>query len=217
MKKNELLKNVFNLQMFADGSDAGVGTDTDGGAETNPQGTEPNANGTKGKDGTESKESEEKSKDKGGEKKYSDDDVNDIVNKKFAIWKSEHEKEVAEAKAEAEKLAKMNADQKKDYEIEKLKAENEKYKALQVRTELGKEASKQLKEKNIDATAEILDFVVGENAEATSKNIDSFVAIIEKQLALKEAERAKGKTPNSYNQGDQRTLSEFEKRIAKYK
>lgn len=216
MKKNELLKNVFNLQLFADDDD-GVGTDTDGGAEPNAQGTESNANGTKGKDGTESKESEEKSKDKGGEKKYSDDDVNDIVNKKFAIWKSEHEKEVAEAKAEAEKLAKMNADQKKDYEIEKLKAENEKYKALQVKAELGKEASKQLKEKNIDATAEILDFVVGENAEATSKNIDSFVAIIEKQLALKEAERAKGKTPNSYNQGDQRTLSEFEKRIAKYK
>ena len=216
MKKNELLKNVFNLQLFADDDD-GVGTDTDGGAEPNPQGTEPNADGTKGKDGTESKEPEGKIKDKGGEKKYSDDDVNDIVNKKFAIWKSEHEKEVAEAKAEAEKLAKMNADQKKDYEIEKLKAENEKYKALQVRTELGKEASKQLKEKNIDATAEILDFVVGENAEATNKNIDSFVAIIEKQLALKEAERAKGKTPNSYNQGDQGTLSEFEKRIAKYK
>lgn len=216
MKKNELLKNVFNLQLFADDDD-GVGTDTDGGAEPNPQGTEPNADGTKGKDGTESKEPEGKIKDKGGEKKYSDDDVNDIVNKKFAIWKSEHEKEVAEAKAEAEKLAKMNADQKKDYEIEKLKAENEQYKALQVRTELGKEASKQLKEKNIDATAEILDFVVGENAEATSKNIDSFVAIIEKQLALKEAERAKGKTPSSYNQGEQGTLSEFEKRIAKYK
>mgnify|MGYP000052188312 CR=1 FL=1 len=212
MKKNELLKKGFNLQMFADGSGAGAGTGTDA-----KGGAEPNANGTKGKDGTEPKEPEGKNKDKSGEKKYSDDDVNDIVNKKFAIWKSEHEKEVAEAKAEAEKLAKMNADQKKDYEIEKLKAENEKYKALQVRTELGKEASKQLKEKNIDATAEILDFVVGENAEATSKNIDSFVAIIEKQLALKEAERAKGKTPSSYNQGDQRTLSEFEKRIAKYK
>lgn len=215
MKKNELLKKHFNLQMFAD--DSGAGTDTDGGTEPNTQGTEPNANDTKGKDGTEPKEPEGKNKDNGGEKKYSDDDVNDIVNKKFAIWKSEHEKEVAEAKAEAEKLAKMNADQKKDYEIEKLKAENEQYKALQVKAELGKEASKQLKEKNIDATAEILDFVVGENAEATSKNIDSFVEIIEKQLALKEAERAKGKTPSSYNQGDQGTLSEFEKRIAKYK
>lgn len=215
MKKNELLKKRFSLQMFAD--DSGAGTDVDGGAEPDTQGTEPDANGTKGKDGTEPKEPEGKSRDKGGEKKYSDDDVNDIVNKKFAIWKSEHEKEVAEAKAEAEKLAKMNADQKKDYEIEKLKAENEQYKALQVKTELGKEASKQLKEKNIDATAEILDFVVGENAEATSKNIDSFVAIVEKQLALKEAERAKGKTPSSYNQGEQGTLSEFEKRIAKYK
>ena len=215
MKKNELLKKHFNLQMFAD--DSGAGTDTDGGAEPNPQSTEPNANGTKGKDGTEPKEPEGKNKDKSGEKKYSDDDVNDIVNKKFAIWKSEHEKEVAEAKAEAEKLAKMNADQKKDYEIEKLKAENEKYKALQVKTELSKEATKLFKEKDIIATPEILDFVVGENAEATSKNIDSFVEIIEKQLALKEAERAKGKTPSSYNQGDQKTLSEFEKRIAKYK
>lgn len=182
MITKELIKNGFNIQFFADGEEQSTQSQEEG------QNSDSNANTSA--NGEEHEETE---------KKYTDEDVNKIINKKFAVWKAEHEKALSEAKTEAEKLAKMNADQKRDYEIEKLKEENEKYKALEIKTELGKEATKQLKEKSIDATPEILEFVVGENAEATSKKIDSFVEIIEKQLALKEAERAKGTSPKNYN------------------
>ncbi|HEM5311586.1 TPA: DUF4355 domain-containing protein, partial [Streptococcus suis] len=42
------------------------------------------------------------------EKKYTDADVDAIIDKKFAKWKAEQEK----AESEAKKLAKMNAEDK---------------------------------------------------------------------------------------------------------
>ena len=127
-----------------------------------------------------------------------------------------HKTELEAAKSEAAKLAKMNAEQKQQYELEKLQKENEELKAAQARTELGREASVLLKDHKIDATQEILDFVVGKDAEATKANIDKFVGIIEKQLKAAEVERATGTTPKNYKQEGE-PLSEIEKRIAKYK
>lgn len=127
-----------------------------------------------------------------------------------------HKSELEAAKSEAAKLAKMNAEQKQQYEFEKLQKENEELKAAQAKAELGKEAAKLLREHKIDATQEILDFVVGKDAEATKANIDRFVEIIEKQLKAAEVERATGTTPKNYKQEGQ-PLTEIEKRIAKYK
>ena len=126
-----------------------------------------------------------------------------------------YQTELETAKSEAAKLAKMNAEQKQQYELEKLQKENEELRAEQARMALGKEAASLLKERKIDATQEILDFVVGTDAQTTKANIDKFVEIIEKQLKAAELERAKGKTPLGYNNGGQ-PLSEIDKRIAKY-
>lgn len=161
-------------------------------------------------------ESEDDKPEKDTEKKYTDAEVDEIVDKKFAKWKAKHEKDLKDAKAEAEKLAKMNADQKKDYEIEKLKAENEKLSAEAAKIELGKEATKILKDNKIDATQDMLDFVVGADAEATKANIDKFVGIIKAQLKAAEVERATGTTPRVYQNGGGET-SEIMKRIEKYK
>lgn len=127
-----------------------------------------------------------------------------------------HKTELETAKSEAAKLAKMNAEQKQQYELEKLQKENEALKEAQARSELGKEAATLLKEHKIDATQEILDFVVGKDAETTKANIDKFVEIIEKQLKAAELARATGKTPKNYS-NDGNTMTEIEKRIAKYK
>ena len=127
-----------------------------------------------------------------------------------------HKTELEAAKSEAAKLAKMNAEQKQQYELEKLQKENEELKAAQAKAELGREASVLLKDHKIDATQEILDFVVGKDAEATKANIDKFVEIIEKQLKAAEVERATGTTPKIYKREGE-TLTEIEKRIAKYK
>lgn len=179
-----------------------------------PNKTNPNPNDPEPKD-PEPKDPEPKP---GEEKKYTDKDVDDIVKKKLAKWEKAKEKELADAKAESEKLAKMNADQKKDYELEKLQAENAKLKAEAVRVELGKTASTMLKEHEIDATPDMLEFVVGKDAETTKANIDKFVGIIQSQIKAAEVKRATGTTPKSYgdNNGG-KELSEIDKRIAKYK
>ena len=150
------------------------------------------------------------------EKKYSDKDVDKIVEKKFAKWKAQHEKDLKDAKDEAAKLAKMNADQKKDYELEKVKKERDDLKAQAQRFEMGKTAASILKEHKIDATEDILDFVVGADADSTKANIDKFVGIINAQVKAAEVQRATGKvTPKNY--GGRGEQNEILKRIEKYK
>lgn len=159
---------------------------------------------------------ENTSDDSGGEKKYTDKDVDAIVNKRFAKWKTEQEQAVKSAKEEAEKLAKMNAEQKQNYEIEKLQKENEKLKQEAAKVELSRSATGILAEKGIEATQDVLDFVVGNDADDTNAKIDKLVKIVESQLKKAEIARATGTTPKTMtNSGSQ--LSEFEKRLAKYK
>lgn len=159
---------------------------------------------------------ENTSDDSGEEKKYTDKDVDAIVNKRFAKWKTEQEQAVKSAKEEAEKLAKMNAEQKQNYEIEKLQKENEKLKQEAAKVELSRSATGILAEKGIEATQDVLGFVVGNDADDTNAKIDKLVKIVESQLKKAEIARATGTTPKTMtNSGSQ--LSEFEKRLAKYK
>ncbi|MDD6298190.1 DUF4355 domain-containing protein [Hornefia butyriciproducens] len=200
MKMSDELK--WKLQLFAD--------DPDGGDPGNPEGNDPDGNDPEGDPDGNDPDGKE------GEKKYTDKDVDRIVEKKFARWKAQHEKDLKDAKAEAEKLAKMNADQKKDYELEKVRAENAKLKADAAKVELGKEATKILKESKIDATQDILEFVVGEDADSTKANIDKFVGIINAQVRAAEVQRATGGgTPKKYGGGGEQ--NEILKRVEKYK
>ena len=59
-------------------------------------------------------------------KKYTDADVDAIIDKKFAKWKSEQEAE----KSEAKKMAKMNEKEKADYEKQKLLDELQELKTI---------------------------------------------------------------------------------------
>jgi hypothetical protein len=180
----------MNLQLFAEEV-----TETNNEAEAKP-------------DETEAKPAEEK--------KYDDKDLDKIIAKKYAKWKADYDKDLQAAKEEAEKLAKMNAEQKQQYEIDKLKAENAQLKKEQMRAELGKTAAGLLQESNIDATPDVLKFVVGDDAETTKANIDMFVKIIESNVKKAEVVRATGTTPRTItNNGN--TMSEIDKRIAKYK
>lgn len=177
----KITNEKWELQLFAEG-------------ETN-ESVEGETNGKPSENSSDGGEHQDEAK------KYTDKEVDEIVEKKFQKWKTKHEKELEEAKNEASKLAKMNAEQKKDYEMEKLKQENEEYKRMAAKTELGKEATKILKESKIEATQDILDFVVGDNAENTKANIEKFVSVIDSLLKIAEVERATGRTPKNYNGG----------------
>lgn len=94
MNKNTL--KDYLRQLFAEGGDPGAG---------DPEGGDPGADDKGGKGGN----AEPDNKDT---KKYSDADVDEIINKKFAKWQKEQEKKISEA----EKLAGMNAQEKAEHE-----------------------------------------------------------------------------------------------------
>jgi uncharacterized protein (DUF885 family) len=109
------------------------------------------------------------------EKKYSDDDVNKIVDAKFAKWQAELEKK----EDEAAKLAKMDEKEKSDYEKQKLKKEIDDLKREKTLVEMSQRATSMLADKGINASEGILSFVVKDTAEGTSENVKAFVDLIE--------------------------------------
>lgn len=186
----------WKLQLFADDPEPG---------EPDPKEPDPTDPGPKEPDPKEPEPREP-------EKKYTDDEVNEIVKKKIAAERAKAKKEADEAA----KKAKMNAEEKQQYELQKANERIAELEAAELKHELSARAADLLKEEKIDATPEILHFVVGADEDATKENVDSFVSIIQAQLKAAEVERSKGSTPKKYdNPGSE--LTELDKRIAKYK
>ena len=125
------------------------------------------------------------------EKKYTDADVDAIIDKKFAKWKSEQEAKENEAK----KLRQMNEAQKAEYEQEKQKAYIAELEAKINRSGLEREASKMLSEGGIAVDDKILGLVVKDTAESTQEAVESFVALVNELADKKVSEKLKGKTP----------------------
>lgn len=201
----------FDLQLFADDTTPAPTPNNGGDGGTDPKPADGADGGTKGGNDPKPAPAED-------EKKYSDADLDRIMKDRRARW----EKEKKAAEDEAAKLAKMNEQQKQQYELEKqqkanenLQAEIEKLKQERVRIELGKTAASLLHENNIDANDEILNFVVGNDAEQTKANIDAFVKIVEAQVKKAEVARATGTTPKVITHTGN-AMSEIDKRLAKY-
>lgn len=159
------------------------------------------------------------------EKKYTDAEVDAILNRKFAKWQKAQDKAVADARAEAEKLAKMNSEQKRQYEAEKKdqlikdqQAEIDRLKQEALRSELSKSAARIMKDDyQIIATQDMLDFAVGADAETTKANIAKLVGIIRDDRRLQEEKRARGTVPKAYRTDGGEQESEIKKRIAAIK
>lgn len=180
----------LNLQFFSQ-------DDTGG---SNPSDEEKGNDTQDGEDDSKGEEKEEK-----GERTFTQKELDDIVQQRLR----RAEKEKQDAIDEAKKLAKMNADEKREYELEKLKQENEELKAAQSRFELGKEATKMLATSGITATDEILDFVVREDAEKTSEAVKAFTELITETADVLVKEKLKG-TPPKRQSGQQTSMSREE-------
>ena len=163
----------LNLQLFVD--------DTQTSTETAPEGTE-----------TTSKENS-KADDKKTESqaKYTDEDVNKIIDKKFAEWQKKQQKEVDEAK----KLAEMNATQKAEYERDQLKKKLEELERQASLGEMTKTARKMLSESNINIPDELLSMMVTTDAEETKLAVDGFAKAFKEAVESEVKERLKGEPP----------------------
>ena len=133
-----------------------------------------------------------------------------------ASFRSQLEKQLKAEQEEAEKKAKMSAEDKVKYELDQYRKRVEELEAAQTRAQLQKEAAKLLKDKDIDANDDILEFLVGADEEDTGKRVDAFVEVVEAIVEKREKTRATGKTPKSTNTKHEE-VSELQKRINKYK
>ena len=114
-----------------------------------------------------------------------------IIKDRVAREKKATEKAVEEAK----RLAKMNEDEKQQYELEQLQKELEEYKRKDSFYGLSKEASKMLSEHDIQADDDLLAFVVKDSAEDTQTSVNSFVRLINKKVAECVKQALSGKSP----------------------
>ena len=174
------------LQAFDDPD----GGDDKGGSGSDDKGKDQGAD-DKGKD--KSKDGD-KGKDQGAdEKKYSDADLDRIINQKFAKWQKDQDKAVSEA----EKLAKMDAQQKAEYERDQLQKRVAELEKKENRAEMGKVARGMLNEDGINIPDDLVNMIITTDAESTKTNVQQFSKLFKAavQDAVKEA--LKGKTPGT--------------------
>ena len=204
------MKKLFDLQLFAEDAAGADGSET-----VTAEGNDNGAAAGQDKD-TKDKAATE-------EKKYSDKDLDEILGKRFARWQKDHENKVKEAAEEAKKLAEMNAQQKAEYERDKLqkeldeqKQQNAEYKRKEALAEMTKTARKMLTDDGISVPDEVLAMLVTTDAEKTKAAVDGFKTAYKSAVENAVTERLRGKTPPAGTGGIAAPVSEIDKRIKKY-
>ncbi|MGX0001660.1 DUF4355 domain-containing protein [Staphylococcus cohnii] len=134
---------------------------------------------------------------KGDEKTFTQDEVNQIIEKRIA----REQKKADEKAKEAEKLAKMNKDQKAEYEREKMQKELDAYKAKEARYEMKQTAKDMLKEKDIGADDDLLEIVTADTADQTSENVKAFTDVLNKMVKEQVQAKLYQGTPKNYSNG----------------
>jgi hypothetical protein len=123
--------------------------------------------------------------------KYTDEDVDKLINKKFAEWQKQQDKKVSEA----ERLSKMTAEEKA---AERMKALEEKlhgYEVAAARAEMMKQGRAMLHEKNINVNDELLTNLISDNAENTKSSVENFITLFNTAVEKAVKEALKGDSP----------------------
>ncbi|MBQ7439058.1 MAG: DUF4355 domain-containing protein [Paludibacteraceae bacterium] len=165
-------KNWYLRQAFEDAGDAGTGTDGDQGAA-----------------------------DEGaGEKTYSEEEVNALIDKaierRLARERKDAEKKTKAAE-EAARLEKLTAEQKLQEKADALQKKIDELEEKEARAEMAKSARKMLSEENISIPDEIVSVLITKDADTTKDNVDAFVKVFKAAVQDGVREALKGKTPKS--------------------
>ena len=121
------------------------------------------------------------------EKKYSVKEVDELIKRKKAEWEKQRKKDDDEAK----KFAKMNAQEKAEYKKQQLEKRIQELEDEKTLSGMRDEARKQLSEKGINISDNLLEFMVSKDAEKTKKAVDSFAELF--NSAVNEAVKAKAR------------------------
>lgn len=149
-------KTIYSLQLFADEpQNEPANNPTEPPVKSKPDGTQ---------------ESNEEKAGGAQKKLYTDEDVDKLINRKFAEWQAKKDQEINEA----QKLAEMNEQQKAEYKLDKLQKELDEYKNRETLSEMAKTARAILSEQNINIPDELVSVLVTTDADTTSANVKAF-------------------------------------------
>lgn len=123
--------------------------------------------------------------------KYTDEDLDRIIGQKKAEWRKAEQKKVDEAA----KLAKMDAQQKAEYQLAEANKRLAEYERKEAISEMMKTARQMLADKNITVGDDLVSMLVSENAEQTKGSIDSFAAAYTSAVEAAVKERLRGEPP----------------------
>lgn len=172
----------------------------DGADDKGAKGGNPGADDKGGKNGNAEPDSN-------GTKKYSDADVDEIINKKFAKWQKEQEKKISEA----EKLAGcgMNAQEKAEHERDKLQKELDELKHANTIAEMEKTARTMLRDDGVNVPDEVVSSLIADDADNTKAKVEAFSKAFKEavQTAVKDA--LKGKAPATGKGGSTLTKADI--------
>lgn len=168
-------KKWFELQLFADSGEGGEGG-SEGGEKVGAEGGSVSEGG---------------SKNEPDKPKYTDADVDALINKKFAEWQKKQEKQVSEA----EKLGQMSAEEKANARMKALEDKLHEYELGAARAEMTKQARAILQDKGINVGDELLANLIAEDADNTKKAVESFATMFQSAVEAKVKEALKGDVP----------------------
>lgn len=134
-----------------------------------------------------------------GQKTFTQEEVDKILQKRMARYDRDHQKELEDARnagaEEANKLAKMTKDQRKEHELEEANRKAQDAQTELARYKMRDTARKQLVEGGYTPTDEDIDLIVTDKAETTQSNVNALLAMVERVKSATRDEMLKGETP----------------------
>lgn len=138
---------------------------------------------------TESTETEPK------EKTFTQDQVNEMIQKRLERERKDQAEKINQAKDEATKLAKMNRDQKNEYELKQAKQAADEAQSKLARYEMQDTARKMLKDEGVTLTSDELSLVVTDDAKTTQENVKMVSDLVKRIKDEVRDDFRKGRTP----------------------
>ena len=182
----------FLLQLFAEGEGGGA-SDGDGGGSGEGGSNEGNQGGSN-EGGNEPLSFDDFLKGEGNQAEFDrrvQKAINTAVTKAQEKWKALADDKISEA----EKLAKMNKEEKALYKAQQAQKELDELKAQMARAGLEKEALKTLAESGINAPDALVSTLVREDAEKTNEAVKGFVELFNNAVSEAVKAKARQKTP----------------------
>lgn len=126
---------------------------------------------------------------------FTQEEVNQMVNDRLERERKAQEVKIQAAKDEAAKLAKMNADQKKEYQLQKQTERAETAEAKLAKFKMAKQARSMMTDVGLDVTDDELNLVVTKDAETTQANVQQLINFADRIRESVKNELLKGTTP----------------------